>query len=133
MNTESTELHTRVLRVISDRTIENPITARAIGELINADVRTIAQCVEELRFMSFKIGSSKKSPMGYFLARNPEELKETSERMKQTCLVQLAQLKRMNTWNSIQPTIWEGDALYHIQRIIADANTINNDQLSVNS
>jgi len=117
-----TELYMKVLRVISDRTIENPITGNAIGELVGVDWRTVAQCVEELRFMRFKIGSSKKKPMGYFLARNPDEMKETTERIKQTCLVQLAQLKRMNTWDESAPTIWEGDALYHIQKIIAEAN-----------
>lgn len=119
-----TELLVKILRVISDRTIDNPITGDAIGEMVNCEWRQVARKVEELRFMGFKIGSSKTKPMGYFLARTPEEMRPTSERMKQSCLVQLAQLKRMNTWNDVEPTIWEGDALYHIEKIIADANHI---------
>jgi len=118
---KDSDLNMRVLKVISDRSIDNPITGDAIGEKVNADWRSIAQCVEELRFMGFKIGSSKRKPFGYFLAHTPEEMQETSDRIKQQCLVQLAQLKRMNTWNEVQPTIWEGDALYHIQKTIADA------------
>lgn len=115
------ELREKVLRVISERSFASPITGNAIAERVGSEWRSVAQCVEELRLMGFKIGSSKRKPMGYFLAREPSELRETTARMKQGCLVQLRQLQRMNTWNEREPTIWEGEALHFVAQTIKEA------------
>lgn len=124
MKVPVTDLREKVLRVISDRNISNPITGAAIGELVGTDWRSVALCIEMLRFNGFKIGASKSKPMGYFLARTPEEMRETSERIRQGCLVQLRMLKHINTWNGNTPTLWEGDALHFIQQTIAEAETL---------
>jgi len=115
------ELQMKVLRVIEDRTIGNPITGDAIAEKVGSQWREVAMCISALRYQGFKIGSSKVKPMGYFIARTPEEIKETVDRMKQTCIVQLRLLHKMNAWNGSQPTLWEGDALQFVKQTLKEA------------
>ncbi len=110
----------RALKIISEHTIDNPITGDSIALQMNTDWRTVAGYIEVLRFLGFKIGSSKIKPMGYFLARTPEEMRPTAERMKQTCLVQLKLVQRMFQWNGDQPTIFDGHDLAEVDDAIQE-------------
>lgn len=123
------ELVVRVLNVISQRTIDNPITGDAIAQLVSTNWRTVAGCVETLRFLGFKVGSSKTKPMGYFLARTPEEMRSTAERMKQTCLVQLKQVQRMYMWNGNQPTIFDGHDLAEVDDAVREFQQVTGEAL----
>ena len=124
------EMTMRVLKVISDRTIENPITGEGIAQMVGSEWRMVARSVETLRFLGFKIGSSKTKPMGYFLARSPEEMRPTAERMKRTCLVQLKQVQRMYMWSGNQPTIFDGHDLAEVDDAIQEFQRTTGEVLS---
>lgn len=120
MQQEQREMAMKVLRIVSERSIENPITGGAIAGMLGIQWRAVADCIEALRFSGFKIGSSKKEPMGYFLAKYPEEMIGTICRMRETCKVQLAMLKKMATWDNIQPTLYEGYELDQIDKALQE-------------
>jgi len=123
------EMSVRVLNVISQRTIDNPITGEAIAQQVGTNWRSVAACVETLRFLGFKIGSSKTKPMGYFLARTPNEMRPTAERMKQTCLVQLKQVQRMYMWNGDQPTIFDDHDLAEVDDAVREFQQVTGERL----
>ncbi len=114
------DLVMRVLKMISDRTIDNPIIGDAIADQLGTNWRTVANCVEILRYIGFKIGSSKTKPMGYFLARTREEMRPTAERTKQSCLKQLKQVQRMYQWDGEEPTLFDGRDLAEVDDAIQE-------------
>lgn len=119
----------KVLRIISDHTIHEPITGEVIAQMIGATWRQVAHAVEVLRYMGFKIGSSKTKPMGYFLARTREEIEPTAIRMKKQCLVQLKQVQQMYVWNN-QPTIFDGVALADVEKAVEEFENITGQRMN---
>lgn len=129
LNTNKPTLTLKVLQIISEHTIESPITGESIAQLTGTTWREVAHIIEMLRFMGFKIGSSKTKPMGYFMARHPEEIRPTAERMKKQCLVQLKQVQKMYVWDN-QPTIFDSVELEAIDKAINEFEQITGEKIA---
>lgn len=107
LKNRDTQLALRVLARIQQHSIDAPILGHNLAAEFNTDIRKIADIVEQLRDGGHKIGSNKAKPMGYFLARTPEELSPTIERLRDTAKEIFARTNRMADWGHKEPTIFE--------------------------
>jgi len=103
----SMKLALNVLKVIERHTIDNPIKGHVLAEMFNTSWRTIADVIEILRDCGYKVGSNKSNPMGYFIARNPEELLDTTLHMEEMAKKILSRINKMRKWDQTNPTIFE--------------------------
>ena len=108
------DLHLRVLEKISQHTQAHTITAAALAEMFGLrtrdgrpDERKIKTITQRLVETGHKIGSSKVEPKGFFLARTPEEIYDTAERLRQEGRKYFAKANKLADFGSQEPTIWE--------------------------
>lgn len=121
---QQAEIILQVVSIISERTIDNPITGSAIGGIVGISWRAVADCVEQARQMNYKIGASKGDPPGYFLARTPEELYSTIGRLTETSKKMLSQARSLARWNHREPTLLEGEELHRIETGLKEINSM---------
>ena len=102
-----TQLALRILARIQQHGIDDPITGHALAFMFGINIRQVQHIVEELRDAGHKVGSSMAAPMGYFIAKRPEELLDTVEhyrsRAKEFCI----RANRLLDFGSLAPTIFE--------------------------
>jgi len=103
------DLHLRVLGVIQQHDLKDPITIPQLTEMFGLppDHRRTKSIIKKLVDNGHKIGSSKVEPMGLFLARNPEEMFETAERLRQEARKIFAKANKLMDFGSHEPTVWE--------------------------
>lgn len=102
-----TKLTLRVLARIQQHDYRAPILYDSIAEEFQISWRKVASIVEELRDSGHKIGTSNGERPGCFVARTPEELNSTIQRMKDQAKKILARTNRMADWGNAEPSIFE--------------------------
>lgn len=107
MRDRDTQLALRILARIQEYDIKAPITGEALAQEFGTNWRKVADIVEQLRDAGHKIGSSMSKPMGYFLARSPEDLQGTLTHLESRAKKILARRNRLAWWGGAQPTIFE--------------------------
>lgn len=101
------QLSLRILKRIEQHTKPNPIKIKALEAEFNITNRDVKSHIAELIDAGYKIGSSKRKPMGVFMATHPTEVLETVKRMKDEGIKYLVRARKLLTWNEQQPTVFE--------------------------
>lgn len=115
---KDTQLTLRVLARIQLHDSKNPITAKQLCDIFGLnDIRQVTQLIETFRDAGHKIASSKGGfnqylgrmvPSGYFLAKTPEEMRDTFD-MYQSTIRQLSSRAKKLMAFAGQDTLWQQD------------------------
>ena len=101
------QLPLRILARIQQHAAKDPIKIRMLADEFNIGERVVKGCIYELVDAGHKIGSSKKEPMGVFIATHPSELFETARRIHDEGIKFLVRAKKLMDWGGIEPTVFE--------------------------
>lgn len=102
-----TQLSLRILKRIEQHTKPHPIKIKALEAEFGVTNRDVKSRIADLIDAGYKIGSSKREPMGVFMATHPTEVLETVKRMKDEGLKYLVRARKLLTWDEQQPTVFE--------------------------
>lgn len=102
-----THLTLSVLARVQQHNASDPITGHALAELFGINIRQVQTIVEELRDAGHKVGSSMGKPLGYFLAKTPEELIGTAEHYRSRAREFCIRANRLMDFGSLEPTVFE--------------------------
>jgi hypothetical protein len=115
MSNLETQLALRILNRLQSHTIDNPITAEALGAEFGLTRREVMSITLDLLDNRHKVASSKGKKPGLFIARSPAEAFDTAERMKREGLKYLVRAKKLMTFDDKQTTIYEEIVMNEIE------------------
>jgi predicted transcriptional regulator len=97
----------RILAVIQRHTIKDPITISQLAEMFGLQERGVKSYLKMLIDNGHKVGSNKSAPLGVFIARYPEEMRETAERLHREGVKMIAKAHRLMDYGNKELTIFE--------------------------